>query len=326
MATTSISDNRALLDRTASALEDHSLAPADLRRLLARAERFRRIDPGGVVRAFGLLTAYAGVAFLYIVNYGSLSLQAQRYTPFILPALVLVAAVVLDRLQRPAWEIELAAVVGEIALALTFLAASDAWGRSRSYGLWAALLSLGVSLVMYRALRLVRVTTWAAAASIVALATFIAADSNPHSVAHAFLLQGVVAAGAGFALLGRSRPVAAQALYLGTLLALIGGAVGVVADSFMSSGVSEYALALFATTLAALAVASLVELSGLLWLGAFGAVLTLVSVAEPSRGDSHWAWVMVLVGAALAGAGAFIHHARMLPPLGQQRPGTDDHP
>jgi hypothetical protein len=180
--------------------------------------------------------------------------------------------------------------------------------------------------VMYRALRLVRVTTWAAAASIVALATFIAADPNPHSVAHAFLLQGVISAGAGFVLLGRSRPVAAQALYLGALLALIGGAVGVVADSFMSSGVSEYALALFATTLAALGVASLVELSGLLWLGAFGAVLTLVAVAEPSRGDSHWAWVMVLVGAALAGAGAFIHHAPMLPPLSQQRPSADDHP
>jgi hypothetical protein len=119
--------------------------------------------------------------------------------------------------------------------------------------------------------------------------------------------------------------VAAQALYLGALLALIGGAVGVVADSFMSSGVSQYALALFATTLVALGAASLVELSGLLWLGALGAVLTLVAVAEPSRGDSHWAWVMLLVGAGLAGAGAFLHHAR-IPPLSQHRPHADDHP
>jgi hypothetical protein len=172
---------------------------------------------------------------------------------------------------------------------------------------------------MYRALRLVRVTTWAAAASIVALATFIAAGDSARSIAHAFLLQGVIAAGVGFALLNRARPVAAQALYLGTLLALIGGAVGVVADSFQSSGVSEYALALFVITLAALAVASLVELTGLLWLGALGAVLTLVAVVEPARGDSHWAWMMVLVGAGLAFGGAVVHRARLLPQPTEQR-------
>jgi hypothetical protein len=34
---------------------------------------------------------------------------------------------------------------------------------------------------------------------------------------------------------------------------------------------------------------------------------------------------MLLVGAGLAGAGAFLHHAR-IPPLSQQRRHADDHP
>jgi len=59
-------------------------------------------------------------------------------------------------------------------------------------------------------------------------------------------------------------------------------------------------------------VAAAVELTGLLWLGALGAVLTLIAVAEPARGDSHWAWVMVGVGLIVAAAGAFIQRARII--------------
>jgi hypothetical protein len=313
MATASFSDNRTLVDETARALEERSLEPADLRRLLARSARISRIEPGGVVRAFGLLTAYAGIAFLYIINWSELTQQQQRWTPFIFPALLLAAAVVLDRLKRPSWEVELAAVIGDIALAITFLAASDAWGRTRDYGLAAAVISLIVSVVMYRALGLVRITTWAVAAALVALFTFMSADATPRSVAHMLIIQGVVSAGIGFALLRRSRPIAAQALYLGTLLILVGGVAGAAADSIFGGGVSEYALLLFCTTLAALGVAATVELTGLLWLGALGAILTLIAVAEPARGDTSWAWRMVLIGLVVAGAGAFIQHARRLP-------------
>jgi hypothetical protein len=315
MSAPSIAENRELVDRTARALEDRSLEPADLRRLLSRASRQRGIDAGGVFRALGLLTAFAGVAFLYIINHHSLSDRAQELTPFVFPAVLLVMAVVLDRVRRPAWEVELAAIVGDISLAVTFVAASGAWGRSRDYGLAAAVISLVVSLVMYSALRLVRLTTWAAAASIVAITTFGVAGDSPRSVAHVFLVQAIIAAVVGFALLRQSRPVAAQALYLATLLALVAGFVGVVADAFgqSSSSVSVWALALFVTTLAALATAATVELTGLLWLGALGALLTLAAVAEPSRSDTHWAYVMMVIGVVLAFAGAFIHHARRPP-------------
>jgi VIT1/CCC1 family predicted Fe2+/Mn2+ transporter len=56
-----------------------------------------------------------------------------------------------------------------------------------------------------------------------------------------------------------------------------------------------------------------VELTGLLWLGALGAILTLIAVAEPARGDTSWAWRMVMAGLVVAAAGAFIQHARRLP-------------
>ncbi len=312
----SITENRELVDRTAHALEDRSLQPADLRRLLSRASRQRGIDAGGVIRALGLLTALAGAVFLYIIHYHSLSHQAQKLTPFVFPALLLVAAIVFDRIQRPEWEVELTAMVGDIALAVTFVAASGAWGRSRDYGLAAGLISLAVSVGMYLALRLVRLTTWASAASIVAITTFIAGDETGQSIARVFLVQAVIAAVIGFALLRRSRPVGAQALYLATLMALVGGFVGVVADAFASgsSSVSVWALALFVTTLAALATAATVELTGLLWLGSLGALLTLVAVIEPSRTDTHWAYVMMLIGVVLAVGGAFMHQARKPPP------------
>ena len=73
---------------------------------------------------------------------------------------------------------------------------------------------------------------------------------------------------------------------------------------------------LFATTLAALAVAATVELTGLLWLGALGAVLTLIAVVEPSRSDMHWGWVMVAIGAGLTLGGAAMHNARRAPHAG----------
>jgi hypothetical protein len=61
----SLTDNRELVDRTERALDGGALAPADLRRLLTRADRQRAIDPGGLFRALGVLTAIAGAAFLY---------------------------------------------------------------------------------------------------------------------------------------------------------------------------------------------------------------------------------------------------------------------
>jgi hypothetical protein len=56
------------------------------------------------------------------------------------------------------------------------------------------------------------------------------------------------------------------------------------------------------------------EVGGLLWLGALGALLTLVAVVEPSRSDRQWAYLVVVVGIALAIAGAAVHRARRSAP------------
>ena len=316
----SLTHNRELVDRTERALDAGALAPADLRRLLGRADRQRAIDPGGLFRALGVLTAIAGAAFLYIIDYGDLSRDAQKLTPFVFPAVLLLGAVALDRIRRPAWEVELCATVGDIVLGLTFVGASSAWGQSRGYGLWAALISLAVSAGMYPALRLVRLTTWAAAASIVALAAFLAADAGPWSIARTFLVQAIIAAAVGAALLGWTRPVATQALYLAALLAELAGTVGVIADAVRSgnSGVSSWAVVLFATALASLALAAVAEIGGLLWLGALGALLTLAAVVEPARSDRQWAYLMVAIGVTLAISGAAVHRARrQVPGLGE---------
>lgn len=300
-----------LSTRTAGALADGSLDPADLERLLDRSVGRRRPDVGGVLRALGVLTVIAGAALAYIIRYRELSTQARQLTPFVFPAVILVAAAVLGRLRRPRWEVELAALVGEITLALALIAAEPAWPSPREYGEVGSVVSLVVSLAVYRLLRVARLATWAAAVSLVALMQFAWSHPDPHTVARTFLVEGVVAAVAGLLLLQRARRIACQALYLAALLGLVGGSVGSAADEFFQyPALSVWVLALFVTTLLALTLAALLELNGLLWLGACGALLTLGWAGDASRRDQHWVYLVVAAGIGLALVGTCLHRLR----------------
>lgn len=304
-----------LTERTGRALENRTLQPDELDRLLSRAERRRQIDSGGLFRALGVLTVFAGVVLLYVVNYHSMGHQDKRFTPFLFPAVLLITAVVLDRRGRPHWEIELCSMVADLAVGITFLAAARAWGGGHDYGLAAGVISLAISIAMYRLVRLVRLTAWAAAAAIVAITGFAFAHSTLHSIAEWAIADAGVAAVIGLLLLTRSRALGAQALYLSTMLALFAGLSGVAADAFNEFGqpvVSIWAGELFATTLLALVAAAVLELTGLLWLGALGALLTLAAVVEPTRGETRWAYLMMAIGVGLAVVGTLIHRNRRL--------------
>ena len=118
-----------LTARVAQGLESGDLRAIDVERMLDRSRRRGRFRLPSLFAAVGLLTVVSGLAFLYIAGYHSLTLTERRYTPFAFPAMLMGVAILLDRLRRPRWQVELAAMVADVATALAFIGASRGVGR-----------------------------------------------------------------------------------------------------------------------------------------------------------------------------------------------------
>lgn len=314
-----------LTARVAQSLESGELRAIDVERMLDGSRRRGRFRLPSLFAAVGLLTVVSGLAFLYIAGYHALTLTERRFTPFAFPAMLVGAAVLLDRFGRPRWQVELAAMVADVATALAFIGASRAWGGGHSYGADAGAISLALSIVLYLRLRLARLTAWAASVSVIALTTF---GTNPHSpgdLAGTFLVQAAGAAIVGVALI-RSRPaVATQALYLAALVGYLAGLVGILGDTLFVSnpGVSIWSAELLITTLAAFATAAVLELNGLLWLGSLGSLLCLATALEPGHGRRHWALVTIAVGLGITALAALAGRLRTPPRTLAERPAGD---
>ena len=161
----------ALLDDVRG-LESGRVEAADLRRLLVRTDRSIRPDVAGVLRAAGAIVFLFGLALVFGVGYDGYPHVVKLVGPFAFPALTLAAAIWLHRRRRPRWEVELAGMVGYVALGLAFETAGVAANAGSGYGLAASATAIAVVVAMHAAVRIVRLTSWGLSASLVAFTAF----------------------------------------------------------------------------------------------------------------------------------------------------------
>ncbi len=188
----------------------------------------------------------------------------------------------LHRARRPSWEVELAGVVGFVAYGLAVLTIGVVADAGSAYGMLAGIVATVLVIVMQRLLGIVRLTSWGLSASLVAFTGFAA---EPGGLIHGdvhwlFLAQAVVATAIGVALLRRSRDAAAGAWRAAALLAYGACIAGMETGSWSHLGPWHALLTL--AVIATFTAAVLVDLTGLVWIGALGGLVWLLAVSTRS--------------------------------------------
>ena len=300
-----------LLADVRAALTEGRLREADVRRLLAGADRAERPRPAGLLRAAGAVVVLLGLGLLFGVGYDSYPYAVQLAGPFAFPAAALAAAVVLHRRGARRWEVELAGIVGYTALGLAYLAAGAAADAGAGYGLVASASAVAIVAAMHAAVRLVRLTSWGLSASLVAFTSFasdLAGVLDGDTASWLLAAQFAVALGAGVLLARRNREAAASALRTAALLAPAACMFGIGDGGFGSFGL--WHLALTAAVAATLLAAAALDLPGLMWIGAADGVLWIGAIAAVAGRQAGWAFAVILAGAALVGLAALVSRLR----------------
>jgi hypothetical protein len=303
-----------LLGDVRAALEAGRLDETDVRRLLLRAERVGRPGVAGVLRAAGAIVFLLGLALLFGVGYDGYPYAVQLAGPFAFPAAALAVALALHGRGAPRWEIELAGMVGYVALGLAYLTAGAASDAGSGYGLVASATAVAIVGAVHAALRLVRLTSWGLSASLVAFTAFasdMAGFLDGGTAPWLLAAQLAAALGVGVLLHDRHREAAANALRSAALLALLACVFG-IADT----GVGTFGLWHVALTVAVagtLVAAAARDLPGLMWIGALDGVIWIGAVAAVVGESGSWAVAVMLGGAGLVGLAVLV--ARIRPAL-----------
>jgi hypothetical protein len=300
-----------LLAELAAALEAGTVEEADLRRVLARADRSQRPGPAGILRAAGALVFLLGLGLLFGLGFDGYPYPVQLVGPFVFPAAALGAAIGLHRRGARQWEVELAGIVGYVALGLAYLAAGAAADAGPGYGLVASAAAVAVVAGMHAAVRLVRLTSWGLSASLVAFTAFasdVAGLLDGGTAPWLVAAQLGLALAVGTAMLRRNREIAANALRTAALLAPIACAFGLGDAGFGSFGL--WHLALTAVVAATLLAAAALDLPGLMWVGAADGLFWIAVVAEAAGRSAGWAVAVMLAGAGLAALGLLLARLR----------------
>jgi hypothetical protein len=301
----------ALLDDIRAGLDSGQVEEADLRRLLARADRSTRPDVAGVLRAVGAIVFLFGLALVFGIGYDDYPYVVKLVGPFAFPALALAAAIGLHHRGRPRWEVELAGMVGYVALGLALLTAGAAADAGSGYGLAASAAAIAVVIAMHAAVRLVRLTSWGLSASLVAftafasdLGGFLTSGTAPWLLTAQFAFALAV----GIALAHRNREAAANALRSAALLALLACSFGIGSAGFDSFGMWHIALTLaVAGTLVA---AAAFDLPGLMWIGALDGLVWIGAISAAVGRSAGWGVAVMLGGAALVGLALLVARIR----------------
>lgn len=315
-----------LVQQVGAALENGSLDPRDVQRLLRRkvATAASQSRPGvaGVLRALGVLTVFAGAALLYGIQFANMPSWAQHTTPLIFPIAALGAALALHRAGRPVWEVELAGAVGYIATGLALFTIGVSAHAGSRFGVAASAVAVILALVMHRLLGLVRLTSWGLSASLVSLSAFAAAGAGmlDHNSQWLLLAEALGAAVIGFMLLERSPEGAAGAWRSAALLGYSACLVGIDRQPAGFDSLGPWQAALTLLVIAVCVAAALRDFVGLLWTGALGGLVWLAAIGLVVGRSSGWAVAVVLLGLGLVGlavlVGRFGRHRRGTAALG----------
>ncbi|HEY7258486.1 MAG TPA: hypothetical protein VH459_05420 [Gaiellales bacterium] len=294
-----------------TALEAGVVDEGDVRRLLARADRAQRPGPAGLLRAAGAIVFLLGLGLLFGLGYDDYPYALQLLGPFLFPAAALGTAIGLHRRGANRWEVELAGMVGYVALGLAYLAAGGAADAGSGYGLVASVTAMAVVGAMHAAVRLVRLTSWGLSASLVGFTAFasdiaglLSQDTAPWLVAGQFALAFAV----GMLLLRRNLEVAANALRTAAILAPVACAFGLGDAGFDTFGL--WHLALTAAVAATLLGAAALDLPGLMWIGAADGIFWICVVAAAAGQSAGWGLAVMLAGAGLVGLAVLIARLR----------------
>jgi hypothetical protein len=295
-----------LLERLAVALADGTVTERDVERLLARAlRRPASTRPGAadVLRAIGVLVAYAGLGLLLALEWSGLHQAARTVSPFAFPAVALAAGVILHRARRPDWESELAGLVGFASLGLAFLAAADALNPSNVslYAVVAGTIGAAAVLAVHAALRNVRLTGWGLSIALVTMTGGAAgwAGVDDDRAGWVVLPQSLTAGAAGWLLFHRWRDAAAAAIRTGLLLAYAAALIGQPEAGW--DHLTIWHLVISVAVAAAFLLSAILDLDGLVWIGVLGALIWLSMVAAVVGSSAGWAISLVAAGAALVG-------------------------
>jgi len=301
----------ALLDDVRAGLESGRVEAADLRRLLVRTDRSIRPDVAGVLRAAGAIVFLFGLALVFGVGYDGYPHVVKLVGPFAFPALTLAAAIWLHRRRRPRWEVELAGMVGYVALGLAFETAGVAANAGSGYGLAASATAIAVVVAMHAAVRIVRLTSWGLSASLVAFTAFasdLGGFLDGGTAPWLLTAQFAVALAAGIALARRNREAAANALRSAALLALLACSFGIGDTGLESFGLWHLALTLaVAGTLVA---AAAFDLPRLMWIGALDGVVWIGAISAAVGQSAGWGLAVMLGGAGLVGLAILVARLR----------------
>jgi hypothetical protein len=301
----------ALLDEVRAGLESGRVNEADVRRLLARADRSARPGVAGVLRAAGAIVFLFGLALVFGVGYDGYPHVVRLVGPFAFPALALACAIGLHRRGRAAWEVELAGMVGYVALGLAYLTAGAAADAGSGYGLVASATAIVVVVAMHAAVRLVRLTSWGLSASLVAFTAFasdLGGFLDDGTAPWLLAAQFAVALAAGIALVRRDREAAANALRSAALLALLACAFGIGDTGFGSFGLWHVALTIaVAGTLVA---AAALDLPGLMWIGALDGIVWIGAISGVVGQSVGWGVAVMLGGAGVVSLAILVARIR----------------
>ncbi len=301
-----------LVARLADALERGEIDPAQLEALLRRPRAANgRIDISSLLRAAGALVCLAGAALLYAIGFSSYPVSVQAVTPFLFPAAALGGAIALHRAGRPAWEAELAGIVGYVAFGLASVTSAFATGAGPGFGIAASLAATAIVLGLHAALRIVRLTGWGLSASLVAFTGFCtdAGGLLSGSTAPWWLgLQGVAAVLTGALLLQRSRAGSEAAWRSAALLGTVAAVAGMADTSF--AGLGPWHALLTLVVGASLMAAARCDMPSLMWMGALGSLVWLATLAVVVGSSAGWALAVIAFGLGLVALAALVARRR----------------
>jgi len=306
-----------LLGRLAQALDSGLVSAEDVERLLSRG---RRRTPGrptaaGVLYALGSVVVFCGLAIAYGTVFDDLPWAAQITTPYLFPLTAIGGCAWLARRDVVGWQIDLAGLVGYVALGAAFGVSASASGwvdtdrEAAAFAATASLLAVAVVVSVSRATRSPRLFWVGIPAALAALgiaAAELIGVLTPRTVGWVVLAEAGAAAAAAAILARRDRTACLYA----TVWATLGGYAAVALSPDDLSQFRVWHVVLAGVVIAAFLAAAALDFDGLIWIAAAGGAVWVVMIAVVVGSATSAALAVVLAGIGLLGLGLLVARLR----------------